>query len=82
MEDTHVVYSIWTLHISACVLLLLLTAPMCRNHMPYLVAIASFKDLATVAQEKSSSQTADVLVQEKLQPPIGLCNSIPGARTA
>ena len=49
--------------------------------MPCLVAIvdcthvgsatASFKDLVTVAQE-NSNQTADVLVDDEFQPPLGL----------
>ena len=48
------------------VVMLLLT--MCKHqYMPYLVAMASFKDLVTVAQENSTNQTADVLVKEQLQ---------------
>ena len=56
-------------HISTChVLLLLLTVPMCKEpYIPYLVALASFKDLEAVAQEKSNHQTADVFVGDQSQ---------------
>ena len=36
---------------------------------PHREATASFKDLATVAQENSTNQTSDVLVEDQLQPP-------------
>ena len=58
--------------------------------MPYLVAIvdcthvrsatASFKDLVIVAQENSTNQTADVLVEDQPHPSLDLVTSFPGAR--
>ena len=35
-------------------------------------ATASSKDLLTVAQENSTNQTGDVLVEDQLQPPLDL----------
>ena len=59
MPDCHHVVGIYY------ILLLLLIAPVGS-------AIASFKELVTVAQENSTNQTADVLVEDQLQPPLDL----------
>ena len=45
-------------------------------------ATASFKDLATGHRRSLyTNQTADVLIEDQLRPPLDLANSFPGTRT-
>ena len=49
------------------------------DSIPVVLAAASFKDLVTVDQENSTNQTADGLVEDQLQFPLGLSYIFPGA---